>query len=284
MTATIKEIDTEGLTRCVYDLRRALVGTGQDGDLHTLIRTEAGQWAWEISEQLGPRTRSGANAAIDKDVRRQLTVIPRYSNLTPEQQFSRYSDFTWLAAGPNFLLGINDEDNQKSASADQALQFYRAGQKSGSRGNAFVELGTRNAKNGKHQHLLRLNRVRVSTAGYNAVRNYIKASVGQLKASFARTAGDLVPSKRIPAWVKAQFNAVVTNGKSILDKSALRHPTAPSITFGSRAKGVQSNPVVVNAIASATEKRKYILVDKLKKVISGYVYDWETGKTFRKQL
>jgi len=201
---------------------------------------------------------------------------------------ARYSGFTWLTAGRkngSFLLGINNEDLQTRAGSDEVMKFYRTGQTGRDRGDAYQRLGYRGTskKNGGkgRQSVLRLNRIKVSKSSFNAVRRMIQEKFGQAKASFARTASILLPAKPIPGWIRKQFDAVVANGKTIFDDSQLAHPTNPSITFGSRAKGVQSNPGMARIINSAVEHRKYIITSTINKVFSDYTYNWKTGQVFR---
>ena len=273
------EYDFSRMNDFVSGLNGALMGSSGDGN--KLLKTEAGQLAWEISESIGPSNLAKATKRISWEMKRHLSTVPAYSTFedAERQGYSSHSDFTWLTGGPRWLLGINDEDNQVKASGDEALKLLRVSQKSQDRGNAYVSLGTRRGKG--TQKLLRLNRIRISKSAFLNVRKNILSRVGQARASFARTASILIPKKRIPPWVQAQFAAVESNGKTIFDDSKLNHPTEPSIAFGSRAKGVTSNPAMVNIIKNAINHRSYILFDKMKKILSGYKYDWETGRVFK---
>lgn len=271
------DYDLKGLTALVSALGGALFSSGQDGDLHRVLKSEAGQLAWDISERLGPKTKDAGDNKAERDVKQFLTTRPVYSNLDESQQYSGYSDYTWLQAGPNFLLGINDEDNQPGASGDDALAYLRAGQKTGGRGKAQIELGQR----GK-QRLYQLNRTRVSKSAMRGALLAIKEKFGTLRASFAFTASELIPSKRIPAWLKKHF-ATHANGRAVFNPAGLSHPTEPFIEFGSTAKGVESNPRIASAIHDGVEHRKALTAAKLKKVIAGYAYDWNTGRVFNRR-
>jgi hypothetical protein len=241
------------------------------------LRTEAGLLAADISDAMGPRSKEAADQKADRDVKKFLTDRPEYSNLEESQQYSSSSDFTWLAAGPQFLLGINDEDNQLGASAEDAIGFYRAGQKYGSRGRARELIGSR----GK-QKIYRINRTRVSGSALRSVVSQVKDRFGILRASFAATSRELLPNKRFPKWVE-KWIASRADGRSIFRDEGLNHPTEPYLEFGSTAAGVESNPYLVEKISGAVEKRKFTLAAKLKKVISGYCYDWNTGRVFKRR-
>lgn len=271
------QYDMRGLNQLVSALSGALSGTAQDGDLHRLLKTEAGQLAWDISEALGPSSADSAVAKAERDMKQFLTTRPAYSNLDEGQQYSSYADFTWLQAGPQFLDGINDEDNQPGASAEDAKVFLRTGQKTGSRGNHYVELGRR----GK-QRIRRINRTRISKSAFKSVLGEIKNKIGTLRASFAFTASQLIPQKRIPNWIAKHFPSHAS-GRAIFNDAGLSSPDAPYIEFGSTAAGVENNPVIVEAIRGKVERRKHILADKIKKVFAGYAYDWNTGRVFRRR-
>jgi hypothetical protein len=270
------EYDFSQLTKNVSGLTGALLGRGaQPGDLQKVLTTELGQLAGRCGDAVGPKTQAKAMKAIDRDIKSQLTILPRYSNLDEDQQYSSTADFTWLSAGPNFLLGINDEDNQPGMSGADALKVLRAGQKSIPRGNAYQALGQR----GK-QYVLRLNRVRVSAASMNYVRATLREKTGQLRAAFYRVAVKYVPTKHVPDWIARKFSVVEANGKSSDRESGMGTPEA-FIEFTVRAPGVASNVNITAKISGAVQKTNYIVREKLAKILRGYKYDWETGKVFR---
>ena len=278
------EIDLRGLNKFNAQLLGALIGTGQggEGDAQRFIRAEAGQLAWEISRQLGPKSQDSAAKRLTWEMKRHLSVKPVTTNLDAEQQYSSTADFTWLYAGKNFVAGINDEDNQVRASADEAKEFLRVGQSSPDRGDAWQVLGHRGQSKatggGGRISVLRLNRVRVSKSAFAAVKKQLSARIGVLRASFAYTAALFVPSKPIPQWIKKHFSTRA-NGRTIL--TAQLQGDRPTITFGSRSPGVVSNPYITDKIARAVEQRKHITAAKIKKIVKGYAYNWNTGQVFK---
>ena len=282
------EIDITGLNNFNSQLLGVLIGTGQGGDATMLVRTEAGQLANEIQGLLGPKTKSKADAAVKNNVQTFLNSDwsdragrKKYSTFTTEGQTeSNYNGFRWLTAGPNWVLGIKDEDYQLGMSADVALKNYTKQKAQHSRGKAYIELGTRSAKEGKHQHLLMLNRTRVTKATFTGVVKAITQKVGQSRAAFAYAATQLMPGKSYPSWISKHFPGV--DGKAIfVDSKSAEFPT---VTIGSRAKGVNSNPYIVDKIARAVEARKRIMASKIKNILKGYSYNWKTGQTFRQQV
>jgi hypothetical protein len=282
------EIDITGLNNFNSQLLGVLIGTGQGGDATMLVRTEAGQLANEIQGLLGPKTKSKADAAVKNNVQTFLNSDwsdragrKKYSTFTTEGQTeSNHNGFRWLTAGPNWVLGIKDEDYQLGMSADVALKNYTKQKTQHGRGKAYIELGTRSAKEGKHQHLLMLNRTRVTKATFTGVVKAITQKVGQSRAAFAYAATQLMPGKSYPSWISKHFPGV--DGKAIfVDSKSAEFPT---VTIGSRAKGVNSNPYIVDKIARAVEARKRIMASKIKNILKGYSYNWKTGQTFRPQV
>lgn len=261
-------------------MTRAMLGNGAtEGDLQRLLMTETGQFAGRLGDAFGPSSQSVAMAKVDRDIKTQITTLPRFSNLDADQQYSSTAEFTWLSAGPNYLLGINDEDNQMQASGAEALKMLRAGQNSAPRGNAYIVLG----KRGK-QTVQRLNRIRISPAAYAQLRNLLKDRTGQLRAACYRIASRYVPTKRIPGWIRDKFDDVERNGKSVLDEALLRNGPLAAIEFTIRSPGLESNPKLGEKYEAALKKTEYILGEKLRKILAGYAYDWATGKIFRSRI
>ena len=280
-------VDLSGLNHDLAALLQSLRSTGQDGDFHALLRSEAGQLAWEISNQLGPKSKSAANTAVRSNVAQSLSFQPEYIHLAVRKDKSftdkpmpsmAHAGFTWLAVGKTWLLGINDEDNQPRASLKLARKYHYAAIKN-PRSKTYEQIGMR----GVH-HIKRLNRVRVSRSTFRATIRSIERKIGQLRASFARTAQELVPLKRIPGWVQKQISEVKSNGKSVYDPARLNDPDAPSIAFGAIAIGVVENAVIHDKIRGAVGRRSKSLAYKVKKILSGWAYRFDTGAVYKPQL
>lgn len=277
----IAEYNFSNLRDKVSGLTEALVGNGMElGDLQRMLMTETGQLAGRMGDVVGPKTKDDATRKIDRDINRHLTTLPRYSIFTEDAQHesSKYSEFTWLTAGPNFLLGINDEDNQLNANGEDAYKMLRVAQKGMDRGDAYQKLGRR----GK-QAVMRLNKVRVSQAALKFVRAKIAGKTGELRAAFYSIAARYVPSKRIPAWIRAKFPQVEASGKSSFNEANLRHQEFASLEFTIRAPGVTENPGLVQKLNGAIEQSAHILAAKTEKILAGFTYDWNTGQVFRRR-
>ena len=270
------EYDMSELTKLISSLWFAIAGsTGADGDMQSLLKTEAGQLAWEISEQIGPKTLAEGNRKLEKDMRR--TFFPLASG--PAEQFvgrQGKSNDLWLFSysknGNSFLVGAHQFDIVGNGTNLKPILYGDNAR----RGAAWGRVGNRG-----RQGVIVLNRKVVTESAYANLVASIRKGFGQARASFARTAMELVPKKRIPAWVSAQIQATIGNGKSLFDITGLNSKTDPFIEFGSRARGVVSNPKIADKIHNATKTRMMIVADKLKKVISGYKYQWDTGQCYQ---
>ena len=240
-------------------------------DAKKIVAAEAGQLAGQIAAQIGPKTIGGASKAIQRDMKRHLSIKPQRENLKGIKQGS--GDVKWLYAGNDFIAGIQRENDMVSANAAEATRLLRASQKKPVV-KAWSEVGTR-----KNQKVMILNRIRVSKKTFGEVFRALQKKTGQARATFAFTAAKLT-GKRYPAWVSRHF-ANRSEGKAIFKDSGLHHPVAPFIEFGSRAKGMVSNAKLSGIIEGAAKYRAKLMAEKVKKVLSGYAYDLKTGATFK---
>ena len=118
MVATL-EIDTRGLTKFVHDLSSALVGTGQGGSgaLGQMLKTEAGQLAWQIGDSLGPSKKEGLKKEINSDLSKFLWTGPEprsgRKGLNINEQSAAFPEIKWLYAGRNYLVGIANDDDHR---------------------------------------------------------------------------------------------------------------------------------------------------------------------------
>ena len=297
MTGTITfSQDATRLTQQVSTLKAWLLGTGAtDGQCKDMLKTEAGLLAWEISEQLGPRTLPEGKAKVEKDVSKVFFPIDENVPYFTGSKMGKQEDLQWLFAyggkpagkEASFLVGAAPEDIITDRATDLRDIFYRANR---DRGPAWQDLGeriptevgkTRRYKSWRgRQHAIKINRVVVSRAAYDRLVRIVQAKLGELRASFARTAEAFNARKRIPVWVTDKIGETTWNGKSIFNDAGLNHPTEPFIEFGSRAKGVESNPLVRDRIHAAFVKRSFALAKKVKDLASGATYVWNTGQTY----
>ena len=273
----VAEYDMTGLNDFVSGLTGAFFGeSGEGGDGSKVLMVETGQLGGRIGDALGPKTKAAANKRIQADVKQQLSILPRYAVET--QEGVKYADFTWLAHGGGFVMGINDEDNQVSATGAEALAMFRAGQRAGSRGKTIIGLGQRG-----HQSVLRLNRIRVSKSAMNYVALSIAEKTGELRAAFYRVAIQFT-RKRVPQWILQKVDQTIASGKSTLNDDQAGAGAEAFIEFGVRAPGVTGNAAITVKIQGAVERSKVMLAEKFRKVLAGYKYDWETGRVFRPRI
>jgi hypothetical protein len=289
------EFDLSLLNERLGNFMGALIGTGQGGDIHRFLAVEAAQLSADISRAVGPASVEKAKAGVDRSLKfvfrstRKDGETPISSNLTEEQSSSSVSDFKWIYAfkkNGGGVLGINNEDDLRGTNDAATLEtVLRAGLKH-KRGHAYEELG----KRGK-MHIMRLNRVLIQKAAWVRLQKTILARAGKMRASFAYTTFalnkqfGLSVSERMPAFVKRHVQAGdKVGGRAIFNLAALASPTNPSITFGSSAKGVVSNPYVAAKIGGVIAGRSHKIAKKMKQVIAGYSYNWNTGAVFKSQV
>lgn len=267
--------DMRGYSRFVEGLQNALIGTGQDGDMALVCKVEARQLALGIAGALGPKSKEAGAKKIEKDIRKEFAPGPAQIFEASKRKSRVFeTGITWLYAGPSFLVGVRDEDFQPQMGVDAMRKQFTAARTAGfPRGNVQTALGMRG-----QQGVVRWNRAIVSKERFAALENTMFSRVGRLKAMFAFTAYKL-GAKRIPAWVHDQFSKVEADGTAIFRFVG----TGPNfaIEFGARAPGVASNPHIQKAIHGQVELRKHKLLEKIKKVLIGYTYDWNTGAVFR---
>jgi hypothetical protein len=284
--AITTEYDITGLNYTLGELLGVL-----DVDKKTVLRAEAGQWAGQIAAQLGPRTEATGKKSVKASFKRN------YFPLKPRVDFYQGSragkgDIQWLFSTNKKIIALvgADPENIKlgmSASALRKLPFKPTTKR------AWEDLGTvtgfEKDKKGRlrpvttkfngSQRAYRLNRLIVDWSAYQSMMTRAIASIGKLRATFAYTASKLLGTQQ-PPFITRHFPGMV-NGRAIFDESKLNHPTNPSITFGSRAKGVISNNRIADVIESSAKKRAEVISAKVKKILSGYAYDLKTGATFK---
>lgn len=271
------QYDTTKLQHKSLDLVDALIGSGaNEGQIQMAIKTETGQMMGRIGDAVGPTTEAKGMKPIDRDLKSQLTILPKYSVFTEDaqKQSSKYADFTWLTAGPNYLTGINNEDNLTNIGGEEAYRIFRAGQNSTPRGKSMERLGQRG-----RQIIQRVNRVRVNQATYRDVRRRLAEKAGQLRAACYAVAVQYVPAKRVPAWLRRKFTAVQERGKSHVTESFARDHGSIQVTI--RGPGVESNEKLRVKFQRGINKSVYLLDAKVKKILRGFKYNWETGQVFR---
>lgn len=267
-------VDTTLLESKLSGLMGVLIGNGaSSGDLQNAIRVEAGQTAWRIAQSIGPTSRERGVSSITKQAREYFRPqMPGYNLEAKSYPTSKYAT-RWLSAGPNVLMGVGEEDYLPNAGVVEALELFRASQKGRPRGKVFPEVGRR----GK-QHIVKMNRMLISQRTYTAMIKAVAASIGQSKASWAATAAMFLPKRPIPAWVQSQIKPALSRGKVILN-DRLTGLTG-FVEFGSRAKGVESNPVLLQKIRAGITGAEKSLAAKFQKVIAGHTYNFNTGQVF----
>jgi hypothetical protein len=261
----VQQIDTSGLSRLLLGIRNALIGQGQSGDLNQLLRNETKQLAMEIGRAPNARQKARAEKSIKRDIGSVFLARPAQT-LPQEKQGG--GDMVWLEAGPNFLIGaspLSVLSDENIGNAEKSIYYKLLGKFPQAK---YTELGKRGV-----QHVKRINRVVVGRGVIARLFESIKAKVGKGAASFAETASALGESK-IPSAVRKHF----PTNKNITQLGGLSNVDNPSVTFGSRAKGVGKMAGRVNRAVKVRGKK---MAYRLRLIISGYSADNKSRHSIR---
>lgn len=286
-------IDIRGLDAMMKGLQNALVGSGQDGDIHLLLKSEARALATKCSELCGPKTQERGRKRIEAAAKKVFHPMMNSKTGEPWSLFkgpqADGNGTRWLYAGPTFLAGVAKEDYRPDLDAVSMRQILRQ-DNSGLGRKAWQDMGeqvtgifTRKSKyqasRGK-QHVMILRRIAVKPAKFNALVRDLGQRVGRMRATFAYTAAQY--GAKFPKWISDHFNSVKADGRAVFNDTKMQDPVAPAIEFGSTAPGI-TEPFFAGQINAAVKAREHILAEKLKKVLSGYTYDWNTGGVFKRK-
>ena len=260
-------IDIGGFNRMLSAMQNAIVGTSQDsGIMLDVAKSEVKGLSLEINHRLGPTTLESARKYIGKDVRKTFAVGPS-SAFTGEKRGGG-SGIVWLQAGPEWLVGTKNDNPYPSI--DEMLKALRSDQKRGGRGNKYLFVGMRG-----RQHVKELNRWAVSRERIEALVQRIMERVGRMKGSFAMAAHKL-GFHGLPKWVTKHFDSLDSSGVGVY-RLVIEGNQLAYIEFGSRAPKVVSNNKIQQSIREAILARRRIMNEKVKKILSGFAYDWNTG-------
>lgn len=298
MTDTITaEYDLSKLVKQISGLNGALLGAGAtDGDLQNLLRVEAGQLHADIAKSLGPKTKAKADERVLKDVKGVFFPIFPEVTVFGGDQRGHSADFQWLFAskkGPGYVVGADSEDIMPGLSAESMGEiYYRANHL---RGRAWHDLGeqshvTQNKSGSLRQHYkasrtgqhaMKINRIIVQKSNFDALVKIIQKKSGELRASFYAVARHYAPKVVVPGWIEPKMETVLAKGKAAYRDTLTPDNPQAFIESTFKAPGLSSNPRIQRVIQGAMDHRAKIVFAKLKKVISGYKYSFETGATFK---
>lgn len=274
------DMDIRGFNRFVTGLQNALVGTSQDsGALFDVVKSEVKQLSIEISRRIGPATLAQGKNRIEKDIGKSFAVGPKQA-FAGTQRGTGEKGLIWLAAGPNVVTGTRDVDPNPSVS--EMIKIFRNDQKHGGPGQKYIRLDYitygKHGKKSETQHAQFLNRYVVSYSRFEMLAQKLALRVGRMKGSFAMAAVEL-GFERIPSWVSRHIDSMKLSGTAVF-RYLFSGNDLKAIEFGSRVPGVISNDRIQKIIHNAIETRRYAANEKIKKILAGYAYDWNTGGVF----
>lgn len=241
------------------------------------VKIEAAQLAYLIAQRFGPKKYDSTKTKIKKDLRKVFYQEP--SELLDQSQ-SGAGDVRWIMAGPEFLAGVEKENDKTGLSTDEAIKvYYRAQLSQKYKGTKFGDMGVRRGK----QRIMLLNRAMVGKSVLAGIETKIFDKIGKAKASFAALTDELMPGfvGKFPQWVRRHFAEVRSSGRSILDQSGVNIVEAPEVSIGSTAPGVETNPQMIAAYKSAFSQREKVAQQKLKQLTNDAVYNLNTGQVYK---
>src|SRR5580765_6813712 len=118
-------------------LRHAMIGTGKDGDLSKLVADETRLLSMEISKQVSPKNREVGERNVKRDVGHFLAA--REDTL---ESFEGHGDIRWISYGPQFITGIDPDDDWRHADNAAAMTLLSVERQS-ERGSRYIDLGVR---------------------------------------------------------------------------------------------------------------------------------------------
>lgn len=270
-TATI---DLSGLNGLIYDFQDALIGAGEDGDLPKTVKDQGRLLAWEASTQLGPKKESRGEAKVLADVKQTFAPGPvEVFEFSKRQGAGGDSGLTWLYSGPDFLVGVPQENLQPAMSATTMRSKQRELNEQ-VKGKAWTQIG----KRGK-QVVMKWNRIVVKRSAFESLLKMKNKRVGRMRATFAYAAHRL-GMDRIPRWISRHFETVAADGAAIYNDAKLNDRTAPSIEFGSSVPGIENFTEQIN---NAVDRRFHLLTAKIQNIISGYAGDCSAGRRIKRK-
>lgn len=254
------EIDTSGLRQMTRDLQDALGRAGKPADLTEIVRDESRRYCAEVVKLLPPHTAKEGQTAITRDQRSLFSaassgLIKSVIGRKRKGQQLEHIDTVITTHGGNPLRLMWDRVDQRGA--NMKAHHHRLLDARGHAPKAY-----------KSQPGEWRARTVVPEAKY---KKYLKEQwkkVGRLKASVAATAVYL-GATRVAPWIRRH----IKNGwtpKSITNPTGLRNGANPSLTFGSRARGMSR---FVSVWKDAARVRGEAMKRRIRLVRSGYARD-----------
>lgn len=257
---TIKEIDTKLLSDKLNSLSDALFGAGKDAS--NVVRDEGRRltrtivnFIPPIKSQYGPAKKSG-EMAIERELK----------SLFSEAQPELIQKVTKEHGASNVHSFITKKDGTKQEilwdnviNPDQMREFHHKNRDN--RGKVPLK------RSGFPVWTARVIVPQGSLVPYIKV---VQKNVGKGKASMAKAGIDM--GDKYPAWIADKTG---NNQAAISDISRLADPSRPSVTFGSRAPGINR---LGPRIQAAVKMRARAVGRRINLLINGYKGDFEKGR------
>lgn len=267
----VLSVGTSGLTQLVRQLREALIGSGQKGDLTEIVKDETRRLAMECGKSPTVKQRHRLETSIKRDIGTVFLAMPS----KPLPASHRHGkDLEWLIAGPNFLIGArknqvlvgNSNLAAQAGGGIKQLLYKLRGQLPKAK---YDDVGKRG------RQVVRIpNRVVIAKSAMTKLFNDLRKRVGIRDASFVETAQKLGEKS-----IKSAAMRHIPTKKNITQLAGLQDAANPSITFGSNAKGVGG---LGKKVRNAVEVRKRMIQARIKLILRGYASSNNSGGHIKK--
>lgn len=238
----------------------------------TIVKSQMGLLMRELASESSPKNRSSLDISINKDLSTVYRPLPR--KMLPNVHVNGRG-FVWLMAGPNFLMGVKDQNYHPDDSlSDLQRLFHKTKKAKIIIGKAYKDIGVRQLKHtrraklvgGDRQHLIDANRIMVKRSVYMAFRSWLKTRVGILGASWCAAWDYIGVGGREPQAFKMKHVRDGSHRGAFIDGlGALGNASFTIINRASGSESKNSTSMIAKVLRHRTEAMK---VD-LKNILSG---------------
>jgi hypothetical protein len=248
-------------------------------DAVDFVREETARLAEECANQVSQlKVNKGG---IGRDVRKVFAPLPKNAFTDPKKINGH--GMKWLSAGDTWLIGVKPlRYHIEDSAGDMRNLFYKS--KLAMPAEKRIEIGVHGGqiaeikKGGRYktvntgkQRVYELQRLVVKRGTFKKFIQLLESHIGRLQASFAQTAQYLRGRAKVKAIVSRHFPSQA----NIHQPDGLANTTAPGVTFGSFAPGVENYETAVDlALSIRTDK----MFQRWQLIISGYAKEMNFAK------
>lgn len=218
---SIKNWDITTLQVRVGDFQRHF-GLSKD----EAILRQGGLLLRDLVMESPPKTLASSQKKAEDFAKNVFAPMPR--DVFTKSQRGGKNGITWLYSGPQFILGVNNEDYQPGKSASDLRAIYKTASRKGSFGKRYERIGKRGG-----QAAIRVKRMVVGRQNLRALIKQIRDSFGKLKGAWSEGWDFFGVKFPLPGWIRRHQGK--GRGSYLLTKGE-----KSSLTLINRAHGVES--------------------------------------------